>query len=99
VKPQDSTGELPFYLLYGQDARLPTETAISQPLTPYQEDLEDYRTGLVAGLSEAWEAARSSVKRAQKRQKHQHNKRVQPAKYQVGDRVMVFMLVKCRARA
>jgi len=91
VKPQDSTGESPFYLLYGRDARLPTETAISQPLTPYQENLDDYRTGLVAGLSEAWEAARSSITRAQKWQKRQYDKRARPAKYHVGNRVMVFM--------
>jgi len=57
---------VPFYLLYGQDARLPTETAISQPLTPYQENLEDYQMGLVAGLSEAWKATRSSIMRAQR---------------------------------
>ena len=75
----------PLYLLYGWDARLPTETAISQPLTPYQENLEDYRMGLVAGLSEAWEAARCSITKAQKRQKRQY-KRARPAKYHVSKR-------------
>ncbi len=91
VKPQESTGEFPFCLLYGRDAHLPTETALSQPLTSYQENLEDYRSGLVAGLSEAWETARQCVTKAQNRQKKQHDKRARPAKYQVGDRVMVFM--------
>ena len=61
VKPQDSTGESPFYLLYGRDARLPTGTAVSRPLTPYQENLDDYRSSLVAGLSEAWAAAKQSI--------------------------------------
>ena len=91
VKPQDSTGESPFYLLYGRDARLPTETAVSRPLTPYQENLDDYRASLVAGLSEAWAAAKQSIGKSQKRQKRQYDKRTKSAKYQVGDRVMVFM--------
>ena len=91
VKPQDSTGEAPFYLLYGRDARLPTETAISQPLTPYQENLEDYRVGLVAGLSEAWNNARQNIGKAQKRQKAQHDKTARQPLLNIGDRVMVFM--------
>ena len=73
--PQDSTGEAPFFLLYGRDARLPTETAISQPLTPYQENLHDYRVGLVAGLSEAWDNARQNIGKAQRRQKAQDDKK------------------------
>ena len=91
VKPQDSTGDSPFYLLYGRDARLPTETAISQPRSPYQEDLENYHVSLATSLTEAWSNAKQHLKRAQQEQKKQYNKRTREAKLKVGDRVMVYM--------
>lgn len=91
TKPQDSTGESPFFLLYGRDAKLPTETALSKTLIPHQEDLDDCRASLVAGLSEAWDAARQSVRKSQKRQKRQYDRKAMPSRYKVGDIVMVFM--------
>ena len=44
---QDSTQVSPFHLIYGRDPRIPTETALTQPTTPYQVDIRDYRTKLV----------------------------------------------------
>ena len=89
TKVHESTGESPFFLLFGRDARLPTETALSQPRTLYQIDLEDYRTEVVAGLSEAWELARTKVK-AQKRQKDQYDRNATAPQYKIGDRVFVY---------
>ena len=53
VKPQESTGELLFFLIYGKDPCLPTESALSTSVTYYQENLDDHWEGLVAGFSEA----------------------------------------------
>ena len=90
-KPHATTGESPFYLIYGRDPRLPTATALSHPSNPYQVDLEDYRTELTTGLSEAWTTAQQQVKAAQAKQKYQYDKRSKESKYQPGDRVMVLM--------
>ena len=58
---QSSTGDSPFFLLYGRDARIPTETVLSQPQTTYQVDMDDYKSKLIANMSDAWELARKNI--------------------------------------
>ena len=50
---QDSTKSSPFYLLYGQHPRVPTDSALGHPRTVYQIDFDDYAEELVANLSDA----------------------------------------------
>lgn len=91
VSAQASTNETPFFLLYGRDPRTPTSTALSQPTSPYQIDVGDYRTELVSHLSDAWELAHKNIKIAQQKQKLQHDKHSRDVKVRKGDRVMVRM--------
>jgi len=43
IKPHESTQQSPYFLLYGRDARIPTETALFSPILPMQVELEDYQ--------------------------------------------------------
>ena len=88
---QESTHESPFYLLYGRDSRLPTETGLSMPSPTYEVDMEDYRSELVTKLSHAWCLAKNKIEKAQDAQKIQYDKRARVTEIQVGDRVMVYM--------
>ena len=75
--------------MYGQDARLPTKTALSQPKTPYQVDIQDYRTELVSHLSDAWNLAQGNIAKVQTKQKRNYDRGSKELKLQKGDRVMV----------
>ena len=54
-------------------------------------DVDDYKTELVTGLTDAWKLAGEHVKEAEKRQKRQYDKRSKEFDLKVGDWVMVYM--------
>ena len=99
VAVQDSTNYSPFYLLHGREPVLPTETAVSQPRTPYQIDFADYSAELVANLSDAWAVAHQNIKGAQVKQKPQYDKKSKPSPLKVDDRVMVHFPSTVRGKA
>ena len=93
---QESTKESRFFLLYGRDPRLPTEEALSPPQTRQVLDIDDYRSELTTGFSEAWKLAQENVRKAQQKQKRHHDRRAKEPKLRKGDRVFVYMpAAKC----
>ena len=91
VSIHDSTRESPFYLLYGRDARIPSESVLSQTVSPYLVNSADYRHELTDSLTTAWTLATEFIKGAQKQQKQAYDKGAKEHKFKVGDRVMIHM--------
>ena len=91
ASPQSSTGESPFFLLYGRDPRLPTETVLSPPIEQRPVELDGYKLTLLREMSSAWGLAQEVVARAQQWQKKQHDKLANDAEFAIGDRVFVVM--------
>ena len=87
---QESTGESPFYLLYGWDPRLPTTLGLDS-LQQSEVDLDTYKGEIAIKFSEAWELAKENIKKAQQRQKKQYDCKARLPKFKVGDRVFVYM--------
>ena len=91
TKPHESTGESPFFLLHGRDARIPCDALLLTKRTPYQVDIDDYKSELVFGLAEAWRTAGEHIQRSQRKQKRKFDRHVKDRTVRVGDRVMVLM--------
>ena len=86
-----SAQESPFYLLYGRDARIPTETVLSHSRSPYAVDVVEYKEELACKMSLAWKIAHESIEKAQRIQKKAYDKRAREVDLRVGEHVMVFM--------
>ena len=91
TKVHETTNESPFFLLYGRDARIPTESTLDYQKSTYLVDCDDYKIELMDSLSEAWRVAKQNITSSQNRQKTQHDKRAtKKVDMHVGDRVMVY---------
>ena len=91
TRVHSTTRESPFFLLFGRDPQVPSETVLSRPAHRYQVDMDDYIFDLVQGLTQAWKTARETIQDQQKRQKKQYDKSAKTRDFQVGSQVMVFM--------
>jgi len=58
---QESTGESPFFLLYGCTPGIPTDAALQSPIDRSLLDLDDYCSELTVRMSAAWESAREHI--------------------------------------
>ena len=84
---QQSILESPFFLLYGRDPHLPTQTAMVANKTRQHWDLKEYGADLAFCTAEAWDLARKCIGKAQKKQKEYYDRRARPPCFRVGDSV------------
>ncbi|EYC28494.1 hypothetical protein Y032_0007g3255 [Ancylostoma ceylanicum] len=85
----DATGDSPFFLLHGFDAKVPWNSLPTQEITPYMVDLDGYIHELVTGLKTAHDHAREQNEKARNAMKRNYddNHKVVANPLHPGDRV------------
>ena len=87
--PQASTGQSPFFLLYGRDAQLPTSLNFFAPAVHCPTIETEYGRELFQELKKARQLAKKHIQKAQGNQKKQYDRRAQDSNIHVGDLVML----------
>ena len=87
--PHSSTGEAPFYLVYGRDARLPTALNFNAPAVHYTTIATEYAKELAVRLKRARATAKDNIQRSQRDQKKYYDRNSKEFDLQVGNLVLL----------
>ena len=87
--PHQSTGETPFYLVYGREPNLPTAMNFHVPVTKFPVVETDYGVALEKELKYARSLAKQNLETSQKQQKKYYDKKAKGSDLKVGDLVML----------
>ena len=90
VSPHASTGESPFYLLYGREPRLPVDAALLSPSAHLSSSVAEHRARILTNLENAQHIVSSKTQLAQQKMKEYCDRNSQPVVYDIGDKVWVF---------
>ena len=90
VSPNATTGESPFYLLYGREPRLPIDAALILPDSKLSWSVAKLRAEIVQNLENVQSIIKSNTQLAQQKMKAYYDLKATPVLYDVGSRVWVY---------
>ncbi|XP_028403387.1 uncharacterized protein LOC114526084 [Dendronephthya gigantea] len=88
VSPNATTGESPFYLLYGREPRLPMDVSLLPP-TNLSPSVAKHRARIVTTLEEVKQLIQSNTQRAQLKMKARYDQSARQPPYTIGQRVFL----------
>jgi hypothetical protein len=89
VSPHETTGDSPFYLLYGREPRLPVDVSLLPP-SNVTNSIKEHRARIVQTIEEAHAIARANTQRTQQSMKARYDRSAREPKFMLGDRVWVY---------
>jgi hypothetical protein len=94
-KKHGITRHEPFYLMYGREAVLPIEFAVSimqaqTPETEFQDDLQKRIHMITGRMNEDIQHTQDVIHMSQQQQKKSHDKNLKPVSFKIGDLVLLF---------
>ena len=88
VSPNPTTGESPFYLLYGREPGLPLDVNFTPPQDLSKSAVE-HRQRIITNLQHAYRIVRENTQLAQQKMKDYYDLNAKAPNYQLGDKVWV----------
>lgn len=89
TSPCVSTGDTPFYLLYGRQPRLAPDVSLLPP-SQLSSSVEEHRARIVSQLETAQSMTRSNTARTQQLMKLQYDKNSADPQFEIGQRVWIY---------